>query len=177
MSTIETYRAMLPVSKHRLDDELEIQPDIMDRIATQVVIMNSRMIEAKDDLAKVEGRLAEDVRDDEPKATIGIIDAKVKRNPERARAWEKYQAARATHESWVGLLDAWRQKGYSIKTLADLYAAQYFTLNSHQVSQRQRDRDAQGDANRREARIAGHGTRRIDAAEETQPKSSRRTIL
>lgn len=177
MITIESYRGMLPVNKHRLDDELEIQPDIMDRIATQVVIRNSRMIGAKEELAKVEGRLVEDLRDGDTKTTIGVIDAKIKRDPGRIRAWQEYQKARSEHEEWAGLLDAWKQKGYAIKTLADLYAAQYFTLNSHQISQRQRQRDEASDDLRASMRKAGHTTRHVhDDAQQVPTKPSRRTI-
>lgn len=165
MATLDQYRAMLRVNKHRLDDELEIQPDIMDRISTQVVIHSSKALEAKDELAKLEGRLAEGFRDDDAKLTVGAIDAKVKRDPERVRAWQKYQLARAEHEGWVGLLEAWRQKGYSIKTLADLYAAQYFTLSSTQTSERQRKRDEEQDENRAALRRASHGSRHISPTE------------
>ena len=34
MATYEQYRAMLPVNKHRLDDELEIQAQLMEQITT-----------------------------------------------------------------------------------------------------------------------------------------------
>jgi hypothetical protein len=164
--TLAEIRAMLYINKHRLDDELQIQGDIMDRISTQVVLRNSAMIEAKDNLAKTEGRIAEDVRDTDVKMTVGMIDAKVKRDPERMRAWERYQEARAAHEAWAGLLDAWKQKGYSIKTLADLYAANYYTLSSTQTSERNRSRDDAVDAGRAALRRASHGDRLIDPEKE-----------
>lgn len=180
MSTLEQYRTMLYVNKHRLDDELEIQGDIMDRISTEVVIRNTRMIEAKDDLAKTEGRIAEELRDGDVKLTVGMLDAKVKRDPDRARAWQKYQAARADHEAWGCLLDAWKQKGFSIKTLADLYAANYFTLNATQLSERQRNRNEQVDEGRAALRRAGHQSRLVDPAEEASKTAAtprRRSIL
>lgn len=167
MSTLEQYRNMLYINKHRLDDELEVQGDIMDRISTQVVRRNTAMLEAKDELAKIEGRLAEEYRDDSSlKLTAPLIELKVKRHPERTRAWEAYQRARAEHEAWAGLLEAWRQKGYSIKTLADLYAAQYFSLSSIQSNQRQRDVDDL----RAGMRTSGHQVRRINPAEEIKPR-------
>ena len=177
MTTLAQYKAMLYINRHRLDDELEIQADIMDRISTQVVILNSKMIEAKDDLAQTEGRLAEDVREDEPKLTVGMIEAKVKRDPTRLRAWQKYQAARADHEAWTGLLDAWRQKGYSIRTLADLYSAQYFTMSSTQLSDRQRRRNEETDEGRASLRRAGHLDRELSpAAELPKPEVPRRRV-
>lgn len=132
MADIETYRKMLPVMKHRLDDELEIQAQIMDDISRRVVVLNSRMLEAKDVLARTEARLIEDARESalDSKITKGEIESRVSRHPERISTWEKYQGARAEHEDWAGLLEAWRHKGYSIKTLADLYAADYFAVQS-----------------------------------------------
>lgn len=138
MPTYEEFRTMLPVWKHRLDDELEMQPQIMEQISTEVTIRNSRALEAKDLLARTEARLTEDLREDDPKLTVNALAARLAREPERIRAWQDYQKARSDHEKWVGLLEAWRNKGYSIKTLADLYAAQYFSLNSTQASTRPR---------------------------------------
>lgn len=130
MPTYEEFRAMLPVWKHRLDDELELQPQVMEEISTEVTIRNSRALEAKDLLARTEARLTEDLREDDPKLTVNALAARLAREPERIKAWQDYQRARSDYEKWVGLLEAWRNKGYSIKTLADLYAAQYFSLNS-----------------------------------------------
>jgi hypothetical protein len=175
MHTIEQFRAMLRVNKHRLDDELEIQGELMDRISTQVVIFNSKMIEAKAELARAEGLLGEEIREAEPKITVGALESKVQRDRNRVGLWQKYQQARATHEAWTGLLDAWRQKGYSIKTLADLYAAQYITLTSTQVSERQRARDENQDDLRASMRKSGHSDRLVDVAKEAAPR--RRTLV
>lgn len=164
--TLEQIRAMLYINKHRLDDELQIQADIMDRISTQVVLKNSAMLEAKDDLSKVEGRLGEDFRDGEVKLTVGQLDAKIRRSPERVRAWDRYQQARAGLESWQGLHEAWKQKSYSLKALCDLYAAQYFSPDSHQVSERQRSRDEQVDTGRAALRRSSHTDRTIDPEKE-----------
>ena len=133
MLKYEHYMTMLPLHKHRLDDDLEIQPQLMEQIASSVVVTNSRMLEAKESLAQLEGRLLTDLKDDDPKLTVAMIDASIRRDPQRTQKWMKYQEARATHEKWVGLLDAWKQRGYSIKTLADLYSAQYFSLDHHQA--------------------------------------------
>jgi hypothetical protein len=136
MSKIEQYRQMLRVNKHRLDDELEMQAEILDQISASVVLAASRVADAKDELAKVEGALGDGFRDDDVKLTVAQVDARVRRDPQRVRAFERYHAQRAEHEAWAGLYDAWKQKGYSIKTLADLYAANYFALASHQIRER-----------------------------------------
>ena len=145
---LDQYRKMLHVNKNRLDDELEMQSDFMMRISSQVVALNSSFLEQKDLLAQLEGRIAEDVKEGDLKLSLSAIDAKVKRDANRIKSWQKLQACRAELEEWQGLLDAWKQKGYSIKTLSDLYAAQYFSVDSTRVSERQQKRDEEGDQRR-----------------------------
>lgn len=170
MPTIQQYRAMLVVNKHRLDDELEAQADVQERISREVVALNSAMLAAKDKLARVEGRLAEELREDEPKLTVELRAAKVARDPTRMSAWEALQSARAQHEEWSNLLEAWRQRGYSIKTLADLYGAQYFSLRSAPARSPQDRRNEQ-----REDRIARRARDSVDEAQPTDtPVRARR---
>lgn len=169
MQTYEQYRAMLKVSKHHLDDELEIHAEVMEQLTTEVALRNTLMIRAKDDLAREEGKLAEDIKEDEPKLSIGAIDAKVKRDPYRVKSWTHYQNAREGHEKWVGLLEAWRQKGFTMKNLSDLYSAQYFALNS--TSARPERDQAHQDQLRERMRGAG----RAEAQE--APKTRRRVVI
>jgi hypothetical protein len=160
MATYEEYRAMLPVMKHRLDDELEVQAQIMEQIITETVRQNSRLLECKLNLEKLEGRLLAEYKEDDPKMTVAQVEAKVKRDPERDKAWQIYLSALSEVSKWQGLQDAWRQKGFSIKTLADLYATQYFQLSSHQVNERtRRGNDPEVIDNlRRDVRIAGRSS-------------------
>jgi hypothetical protein len=154
VATYEQFRAMLPVFKHRLDDELEVQAQIMEQISTEVVRRNAQLLESKQELDKIDGRLAEEAREDEPKSTVGAIAAKVKRDPDRVSAWMKYLACLSEHGRWEGLREAWKQKGFSIKTLADLYHSQYFQLSSTQSRERTDRADTQAEG-RKALRIAG----------------------
>ena len=185
MPTYEQYRAMLPVHKHRLDDELEVQAQIMEQIISETVRQNARMLESKLNLEKVEGRLLAEFKEDDPKMTVQQLDAKVKRDADRNRAWEIYLANISEHGKWQGLQDSWRQKGFSIKTLADLYSAQYFQLSSHQVHQRtERGNDPERqDRVRAAIRVAGRSSvateeeqSQRDKASEEPPKPRRRVV-
>lgn len=141
--TIEFIRRRLPTSKHQLDDELSMQADIMERINSRVVFFNTALIEAKENLAQVEARLTADFREDsnDRRMTVADVESAVRRHEDRLEAWKKWQRARETHEIWSGAYDAWRTKGFNIKALGDLFAAQYFAINSIQVSDRQRNRE------------------------------------
>ena len=132
MSDLRTFRAMLKSDRHSLDTELEMQADVFDRISQRVVQLGARVAEAKDQLSRTEARLLSDIADNAPsKMTVAQIDAQVKRHQDRRDDWSAYQQAISEHAEWENLREAWKQKGYSLKTLADLYSSNYFSATSH----------------------------------------------
>ena len=172
MATYEQYRAMLPVNKHRLDDELEIQAQLMEQITTETVRQNARMLEAKQTLEKTSGRLLAEYKEDDPKLTAQLLDASVKRDADYIKCWQSYIACLSEHGKWQGLQDAWRQKGFSIKTLADLYGMQYFQLADHQTKSRKQIEQEQAQADRRsEMRKAGRSTMPTDLEKAQQERA------
>ncbi len=130
MSKIEDFRSLLKISKHNLDGALEVQAEIMDQISQQVVMLQREVNDAKDSLAKLEGRLLIEFKEDGTKLSVGVVDAMIRRDQTRSRAWDHYQDVMSELDSWSKLLDAWKQRGFAIKGLGDLYGASYFTVNS-----------------------------------------------
>lgn len=124
---------MLAINRHNLDAELEVQADVMERISAEMVKANTAHRQTKDDLARIEGELSSDLKGEKTNAEERA--ARIKRNPARQTAWRELQEAQAMAEQWQGLYDSWKQRGYSIKTLSDLYAANYFTVSSHTAPQ------------------------------------------
>jgi len=153
-SDIRSYRNMLRVNKHRLDDELEVQSQVMDDISSRLTILNSRTLEANDALKLVEARLFRELKDDSEKLTDKAADALVKQDPERKRAWQAAQAARAEHEDWSGLYDAWKARGFALRELCGLYVAQYFTIDSFTSGRDDRSAHRGGEAQARAERPA-----------------------
>jgi len=170
--TIEKYRGMLVVNKHRLDDELEIQADIQERISAEVATLNSRMLECKDDLAKIEARLSEEFRDSDAKLTVDGIKGKVLRHAERGRAWDRHQKAREDLEVAQGILDAWIKRGFSLKTLGELYTGQYFSVRSAGAPRERPVRATSESRPERAARLAEDSIR--EAAPDMLPRRRRR---
>lgn len=164
--SIESYRKLLLVRKHHLDEELEIQAQTMDEISQQVARYNARMLEAKEDLAILEARLADDLREGDLKLTKDQLEGKVRRDRERVKAWGRYQDARSQHEEWSLLLECWRNKGYSIKTMADLYSSDYFAATASSATTRSSERRsvpsslAHDRATLRRASVEGRSTQR-----------------
>ena len=126
---LERWRALLRINRHQLDDALEVQAEHQERISDKVAEMDARVVDAKDNLAKTEAGLTEDFRES-AKSTKDVVEAKVRRHPERIKAWERYQEAARQLAQWQGLLDAWKARGKDLHALGRLFGDQYFTLTS-----------------------------------------------
>lgn len=183
MADLQQYRNMLRINRHRLDDELEIQAEVMDRISQEVNKLNSKMLEAKERLAREEARVMEEVAENaSTKMTVAQLEAAVRRHPDRKAAWMAYDRARFEFDEWEALRDAWKQRGFSIKTLADLYTSHYFTVADYQVKDR-KDRDAdriskhQADHQTRRAAMHEVRTLRSERAEPEKETRPRRRAL
>lgn len=127
MATLANYRNLLGINKLRLDDELEVQAQYQEQISTETTRANTRMLEKKDELQRVEARLVEDFREG---ATKDLAEAKAKRHPDRRKAWDEYQRAREEHELWDGMLNAWKTKGFKLADLGALFGSDYFAIRT-----------------------------------------------
>lgn len=130
LDKIETYQRMMRIQKHRLDDELEIQAELLHKISECVVLAKSRAISAKDELDRLEGEIYSDAKEDNPKATVPELQGITLRDADRIKLWQKYQIARHDQEAWEGLHEAWKSRGFAIRSLVDLRLASYYTTES-----------------------------------------------
>ena len=143
MADIERYRRMLAVNKRALDDELELQSELQEEIGRELSRRNSAMLEAKDDLARVEARLQFQVREERgTKLTKDEAEALIVRHRDRIAAWKAYQEAREQHEQWEVLYRAWIGRGFSMEHLTSLYHSQYFAKDSTGFTDRDKVRAA-----------------------------------
>lgn len=124
------YHALLRVNKHALDDALEVHAQYQADISAAVARLNTQQAEDKEQLAVVEARIYQDLRSSGEKVTAEESKASITRHPDRRAAWKIYQKSREEYEKWLGLLSAWQQKGYSLKTAADLFSSDYFAVRS-----------------------------------------------
>lgn len=130
MKTIHQYRVLLLVDKHSLDSALEMHSTYQDEIAEQHALANHEAYLKKQALEELEANLFVEFKDASTKVSNDWALAEIKKNRERTELWTKYSAAKVLAAEWEGLLDAWKSRGYNIKTLADLYVAQYFAVTS-----------------------------------------------
>jgi hypothetical protein len=128
--TIEVFRNMLRVNKHRLDDELEIQAETQERISSHLARLNSRQLELKKSLDATEALVISRLKDNDAKMSNPVAEKEARRDREYVAAWQAWSVARQEHEEWLGLYEAWKSRGYQLKTLADLHGDSYFTIDS-----------------------------------------------
>jgi len=139
MAGIDFYRSRLKVNKHALDDEIEVQSQYQEEISRELSMANTRLLEAKDTLARTEARVYLDLKGDKVSDTAANNQVRV--DSGRMADWRAWMAAREEHEQWLGMYDAWQRRGYSIKTGADLFTAQYFSVGTSVTGKRTREAD------------------------------------
>lgn len=128
--TLEQLKGMLRVDKHSLDDELEAQAQIAYSIAESASQATASLAALKEELDEVDAELQVELRDGAGKKTVGEIAAEITLDRNHQKAFHDYQAAKRECELWNGMVEAWRARGFSLKTLADLHTAGYFAVNS-----------------------------------------------
>lgn len=143
---LNTYRRLLRVNKHRLDDELEVQAEVMDRISDRIAKLTAVVSEAENHLKVTEARLFREFKDTDDKATDKAAESAVKRHRERVQAFTQVTEATQELAQWTGLHQAWKARGFSIGSLCNLYVAQYFTKDSHSISTRSDRRRGEDEA-------------------------------
>lgn len=156
MADLEHYRRHLRINKHLLDDALEVQSQYQDEISRELALANTRMLEAKDRLAQTEAAVISELKAEKLSDTHAAGLAK--RDSRRRQDFAAFQQKREEHEQWLGLYDAWQRRGYSLKTLSDLYSAQYFSVTSTSGPSRS---EVLVDAGRAAIRAASHKLREV----------------
>lgn len=128
--SLREFAELLRIDRHRLDDELELQAELLHRISEEVVKAKSKAVELKDLLDRLEGDIYSDAKQHYPKATVPELQGITLREPQRIAAFRNYHAARSNQESWEGLHDAWKSRGFALRGLIDLRLANYYTSDS-----------------------------------------------
>jgi len=134
MSDLATFRTMLRINKNRLDDALEVQPEVLDRIGQKVAAAEMAFDEAKHSLEVVEARLFKTYKED--KVTDKAAQAEVVRDRDYIAALRSLGDAKIDLAEWKSLYEAWKARGFSINKLGDLFHDQYFSTDSHSISSR-----------------------------------------
>lgn len=123
---------MLHINKHRLDDELEIQSEMLNRISEEMTRAGAKEIEAKETCEQSEAELFLDLtsKTSANKMTKDQAEATIKTDAFCTKQRKLYYTAKTEHNKWKGLFESWKARGYDLKALGQLHADQYFQLDS-----------------------------------------------
>jgi len=121
---------MLRINKHRLDEELEIQAQIQFDISDSLATANARQSALKEELERSDAELLLDLRKSDVKRTVAELQAEILVDGEHLKRLREFQTAHKNYELWDGLYDSWKQRGFALKSLADLSMSNYFSVDT-----------------------------------------------
>lgn len=131
VTKLQEFSALLPIRKHELDYELERHPSILFDVGSQMAAANARLAQAKDDLDVIESELADDIREGDPKLGSAKIMVKVNAHPRRTKSAREVMSAKREAEEWSYLYESFKARGFALKSMCDLFIANYFAPDSN----------------------------------------------
>ena len=168
---IDYFRGRLRVNRHRLDDELELQADHMDRIGREVAQATRAEADARRSFERAEATIIREAMQDDGKLSHAKASSDAKLHRDWEKPWTVYQNAKQTLLEWESVQKSWYQRGFDLTALGELFAHQYFVVDSLGGKQEQaQTRSAQREATssyfaQREERQAGRRARIDDGAD------------
>ena len=132
MTDIAELKQYLRINKHRLDEELEEQPMLLFQISEAFVQAAAERDMLKEQLATIEANLDAAVRNDfgDKKYTEAMVKNEVQTDKKHDQAMLKYLKAKNQADLLAALKEAFHSRGYMIRDLCTLYAANYYEQGS-----------------------------------------------
>ena len=136
--TLDQAKKMLRISKHRLDDELEVQSQVQFDIAESLATANARQSALKEALEKSDAELLIDLRRSDVKRTVAELQAEILTDGEHIVKSREYQIAHKEYELWNGMYESWKARGFALRGLSDLSMSNYFVVDTTYESNRKK---------------------------------------
>lgn len=127
---IDYFRGRLRINRQRLDDELELQADHMDRIGREVAQATRADAEAKRAFERAEAGIIRDAMQDDAKLSHAKASTEARLHRDYEKPWTNYQNTKQNLLEWESVQKSWYQRGFDLKALGDLFAHQYFVVDS-----------------------------------------------
>lgn len=122
--------AALRIDRDALDECLQQQPDLFERVAMRHVLTVSRRDQAKHRLEIVQAEVDETIRmaarDDNQKITEREVATQVLLHKDVEKAHKEYQRLSSFAMQWQALKEAYIQRSYVLKDLVALYLRAYY---------------------------------------------------
>ncbi len=127
---LSELRAALRIDRYNLDENVERQPELFFEVAEAAALARSEQDLAKDSVDEVESRLDVHVRGKaerkDERITEKEIKARIRQHPERASAMKNYLGLKLETERLDQLRDSFKQRGYMLRELVQLYLSSYY---------------------------------------------------
>lgn len=131
---LEQLEEAIKIDQDELDEALIQQPSLFYEVSRHLTILLSRRDEAKSNLQAAEARadigIRRKAREKEEKKNEAEIAAEKRLSTDVAKADRAHQRLVQTCGHFEALKQAFQQRGFVLKSLADLYVSNYFTQSS-----------------------------------------------
>lgn len=131
MINLDEFRSYLTINKGALDDEVTQQPSLFFEVTEALAEANATRDQLKEELDQIGAEIGSEVRKTlDPKALETRIKALVKLDPDYQKAFTGWLKAKMLSDKLEGLKEAFKQRSYALRSLTDLYNANYFETSS-----------------------------------------------
>ena len=134
VTDIAELKRYLKIDKHRLDEELEEQPMLLFQISEAFVQASAERDTLKERLATMDAILDGTVRmkleRTQDKVTEAMVKTSIQTDPKHEAASAAYLKAKNQADLLAVLKEAFHSRGYMIRDLCTLYAANYYEQGS-----------------------------------------------
>lgn len=131
---IEEFRDYLVIEKTALDEELSHQAELLFKISDEYALATALRDELKEKLAVVDAELDDEVRRDieiaGDKVTEGMVKANIHTSKKHQQAYDAYARAKKRADRLLALKESFKDRGFMIRSLCDLFVSNYFEANS-----------------------------------------------
>lgn len=128
---VEEFRKRLRIDKHGLDDCIEEQPVVFDRVAQQtattIALRDAKKLELEKTYARISMGYRREFSKQGKKITEEFLRQTVLTDEEYDSVQQDYLTYKDEADQWIALKEAFQQRGYMLRDLANLYVAGYFS--------------------------------------------------
>ncbi len=110
----------LRIDRMALSDEATHYPMMFYHASRGLALAESEMQTLRKKQEEVESALGRNASDELGKVTVAVRNDYIKDQPKWQRARQRYLDAKRRHAEWQALVDAWRQKSFQLRVLADM---------------------------------------------------------
>jgi len=131
---IKELKSLLVIDKAKLDDEVSRQPMLLFEVSEAYVQAAAERDACKEELTSIDANLDGDVRAklsrSEDKVTEAMVKNAVQTHQKHQDAFDTYLTSKTKADELQALKEAFLQRGYMLRDLAQLFLASYYENTS-----------------------------------------------